>query len=401
MNPDDQAIPTSDWRQLLRKMRTLAGLRAVKPDHGALAPLDGEALSAAAENPDHSEAGRAAAAEAARERGLERKRWRLKVPGFIRPAHLARGELLFFGWGRAVRVWSGRVVYLSFLLILALAFMAEFLRDGSLRLSPSYTAGDQAVFAHVIEEVWGPSIGMVTLAALLVWLFASAFRRKPARALLLRKFNVRALSVPLERMMARELRPYGHIASLSDKHIRHDTWGWVSTAILSISNPLAAMWFVIGAPVRFIWRLFDRSRMGPVTVLNARDYRNLARRLRDRVGLNLQIALGSKEAFLIRTSDAWWRIVVRLFMDSSDAIIVDLSQVSDGTAWELDVIREENAAARCVFVSLWGKAEEAQAALTRLGFANACFAYAPDGEMQRRGEFRAAMLAAMRATHAP
>lgn len=401
MNSDDQAIPTSDWRQLLRKMRTLAGLRALKPDHGALAPLDAEDLAAAAENPDHSEAGRAAAVEAARERGLELMRWRLEVPGFVRPADLARGELLFFGWGRAVRAWSGRVIYLSFLLILALAFVAEFLRDGSLRLPPGATSGDQAVFAHVIEEVWGPSIGIVTLAALLVWFFASAFRRRPARVLLLRKFNVRALSVPLERMMARELRPYGHIASLSDKHLRHDNWGWLSMAMLSISNPLAAIWFVIGAPVRFIWRLFDRSRMGPVTVLSARDYRSLVRRLRDRIGLNVQIAVGAKEAFLIRTSDAWWRIVVRLLMDSSDAILVDLSQISEGTAWELEVIREEETAARCVFVSLWGKAEEAQSALARLGLPNTCFHYAPDGEIQRRAEFRSAMLAAMRATYAP
>jgi hypothetical protein len=53
-----------------------------------------------------------------------------------------------------------------------------------------------------------------------------------------------------------------------------------------------------------------------------------------------------------------------------------------------------------VFVSLWGKTEEAQAALSRLGFANSCFHYAPDGEIQRRAEFRAAVLAAMRATHA-
>ena len=51
MNSDDQAIPTSDWRQLLRKMRTLAGLRAAKPDHGALAPLDAEDLAAAAAVP--------------------------------------------------------------------------------------------------------------------------------------------------------------------------------------------------------------------------------------------------------------------------------------------------------------------------------------------------------------
>ncbi|MEQ1709049.1 MAG: hypothetical protein ABL864_12045 [Terricaulis sp.] len=397
MNSDDQAIPTSDWRQLLRKMRTLAGLRALKPDHGALAPLDAEDLAAAAENPDHSEAGRAAAMEAARDRGLGLLRWRLKVPGFIDTADLARGELLFFGWGRAVRVWSGRAIFAYFALILVSAALTP--GQAPMTTETRFWI-DVAGMRFDSDDVFAV-LGLAGLSVMAIWFFASAFRRRPARVLLLRKFNVRALSVPLERMMARELRPYGHIASLSDKYVRHDNWGWLSMAMLSISNPLAAIWFVIGAPVRFIWRLFDRSRMGPVTVLSARDYRSLARRLRDRIGLNVQIAVGAKEAFLIRTSDAWWRIVVRLLMDSSDAILVDLSQISEGTAWELEVIREQETAARCVFVSLWGKAEEAQSALARLGLPNTCFHYAPDGEIQRRAEFRSAMLAAMRATYAP
>ena len=237
------------------------------------------------------------------------------------------------------------------------------------------------------------------LLALGVWLASSALRRRPARIALLRKFNERALSAPLERAIAHELRPFGHVATLSDRHIKGDAWGWLSTALLSFANPIAAAWFVIGAPVRLVWRMFDRSRMGPAVVLNARDYRHLARRLRDRIGLNLQVAFAPCEALPVRTSDAWWRAVVRLLLDSSDAVVVDLSRVGEGTAWELDLIRDEQAGARCVFISLWGKAEEAQAALQRWGFANTCFYYAPDGEMQRRAQFRAALMEAMRATH--
>jgi hypothetical protein len=249
------------------------------------------------------------------------------------------------------------------------------------------------------EEI-GISIGMAVLPLILIWFFASILRRKPARLLLLRKFNNRDLAEPLERMIAHELRAYGHVASLSDKFIRRDYFGWVQMALLSITNPLAAIWFVVGLPVRFVWRLFDRSAMGPATVTNARDYRNLARRLRDRIGLNAQIALVSKEAFLVRTSDAWWKMVVRLLMDSCDAIVVDLSQVTAGTAWELDVIADESAAKRCVFVALWGKLEEAEAALAVRGIQATVHHYAPDGEIQRRRPFRAAMLDAMRATHA-
>ncbi|HVY85513.1 MAG TPA: hypothetical protein VG943_10295, partial [Caulobacterales bacterium] len=133
-------------------------------------------------------------------------------------------------------------------------------------------------------------------------------------------------------------------------------------------------------------------------VLNARDYRNLARRLRDRVGLNLQMAFTSKEAVRVRTRDPGWTLTARRLLDSADVIIVDLSEIGAASDWELETIRAEDAAARCVFVSLWGRADAAEAALKARGFSNRLFAYAPDGESQHRGAFREAMLGAMRAT---
>ncbi len=387
----------------LGDMRTVGALRGQEPAPEEIERLSDRVLGAAAQNPDHSEAARAAAAEALRARHITLEPWRLRVPSFITNGDLAKGDKLFFGWGRAVRKWSGALVFASLLGLFAAVAAHEMTLDG---LRDSLRAGHIAVdrARGAVQGIsWADSaaylcINLFTLSVV-TWFFATIFRRKPARVLLLRKFNMRAASEPLERMLAQELRPYGHIASLSDKHIKRDAFGWLGEAILSLSNPLAAIWFVLGMPVRFVWRLFDRSAMGPAVVLNARDYRNLAKRLRDRIGLNAQVALVSKEAFLVRTSDAWWRMVVRLLMESSDAIVVDLSQVTEGTAWELDVIAEEGAAARCVFVSLWGKLGDAEAALQERGIAAPVFYYAPDGEMQRRPRFRAAMLGAIRATH--
>lgn len=398
MSTTNQAAPADDWRNRLRLVRTLSGLRAERPDHGALAPLDAEGLAAAAANPDHSEAGRAAAAQALRDRGLDAPAWRVRVPGFIDAGDLARGQSVFFGWGRAVRVWSGRFIFLALVGILALVAYADFTLE-AYESNPLGTGAVEA-FQHIfMARSSAYLMAYLVLVAIPIWLLSSVLRRHPARIALLRKFNEGALSAPLERAIAHELRPFGHVATLSDRYIKGDAWGWLSTALLSVGNPVAALWFIVSAPARFVWRLFDRSRMGPAVVLNARDYCNLARRLRDRIGLNIQVAFAPSEALPVRTSDAWWRPVVRLLVDSSDAIIVDLSQVGEGTAWELDLIRDEQAGARCVFISLWGKAEEAQAALQRWGFANTCFYYAPDGEMQRRASFRAALMDAMRATH--
>ncbi len=400
---------SEDWRKRLRNMRTLAGLKREDADTSALDGLDADELRAAADNPDHSEAGRALAASRA-----PAGRWRLAVPGFINARDLARGQKLFFGWGRVLRKWSGLAFYLLFLGLIVAAGIYQMKHDGLVaevgaRMDACVQSGECTAENRAAEmaSLYEPSVAYfaglfvapVLLFTLLIWFIASALRRRPARVLLLRKFNVRAYSEPLERAISNEFRPFGHIASLSDRFIRRDTFGWVSTAVLSLGNPLALAWFVIGAPIRFVYRLFDRSGMGPAVVLNARDFRNLARRLRDRIGLNLQVAFTSKEAFLVRTSDAWWRQVIRLFFDSSDVILVDLTKVTDGTAWELNTIRDENLSARCVFIALWGQVEEAQAALAARGLTNACHAYAPDGHMVDRHRFRAAMLGAMSATH--
>lgn len=421
----DQADSGGDWRVQLKQMRTVAALRAGAPPSDAAERLTDRALIAAAQNPDHSESGRAAAADAARARNVTISPWRLRAPGFIKAADLAKGDKLFFGWGRMLRQGAGMLAMLALAGVVVAAGFVVTATDEVREVAEArgvagldtldgagFTWGDEAnaplraalagepAFerAYLAERIGLGLTGVFGFFAA-IWFVATWLRRKPARVLLLRKFNVRALSSPLTRMIASDLRPFGHIATLSDKHIRRDRWGWLHHLLFSLGNPLALIVLIITTPIRFVWRLFDRSAMGPATVLTARDYRNLARRLRDRTGLNLQVALVSKEAFMVRTSDAWWRLVAQLLMDSADVIVVDLSQVSAGTEWELDVIQAQKLEARCVFVSLWGKAEEAEAHLRARGMTAPVYHYAPDGEIQRRPAFRAAMLAAVRATH--
>ncbi|HVY87176.1 MAG TPA: hypothetical protein VG943_18735, partial [Caulobacterales bacterium] len=99
MGLEDQA----DWRAVLRGMQTLRELRRETPGEIAAERLnDDVVLQGAAENPDHSEAGRKLAADALLKRGAPRH-WRLRVPGFITAKDLERGPRLFFGFGRAVR----------------------------------------------------------------------------------------------------------------------------------------------------------------------------------------------------------------------------------------------------------------------------------------------------------
>ncbi len=343
MNGADQAASEGDWRMHLRDMRTLQTLQNGAPAEDEIRRMPDRVLRAAVQNPDHSEAARAAAEAELRARSISAGRWRLVVPGFLRASDLDRGEgKLRSNWARG---WSRGVLSLAVTMPILFAFSwhQPFARE---------LAGGVLVFVLLF----------VTL-----WLLVAALRCHPVRVMLMRKLDQRHLSTPLDALMRDDLIDYGHLIEFSDRHLP-------ATQL----NQLSA---------------------GHGAVLNARDYRNLALRLRKRAALNVRAALSGKCALKVRCTEAWWRTVAHLLGDSSDVLVVDLTHVASGTPWELDLVQEFGAERRCVFIALWGKLEEAEAALAARGIDAVVHHYAPDGEIQRRAPFRAAMLAAARVSH--
>ena len=326
MKSSDQADSGGDWRVQLQDMRTISALRAASPHPDEVERLSDRALRAAALNPDHSEEARAAATEALRARRLSPEPWRVRVPSFLSARDLERGDALFFGWPRKLRV--------------GLAWSAVLALVGGAMLAIGPLALSAALFG-------------VGFAALMLWIAILALRPKPARICVVRPALTLART-PLRAAIAHELRPYGHVVTLA-------------------------------------------SGAEGLVVRSAADYRARAADFGKRVGLNLINMSTRRETLALGASDQWRPLVLNLLLDSSDAVVVDLS---DGGSWALEAIQREGVAARCVFVALWGKLEEADAALRAAGLSQRCFPYAPDGEMQRRPAFRAAMLTAMRATHA-
>lgn len=416
-----------DWRRRVRAMRTFAALKRAPPDpdraRRALERAGPLGVWAAAANPEHSEAGRAFAREAG---GGEGSPFLVRVPGFVPLAQLERrGAALFFGWGRRLRVWSGWLLLpLGVLVLTAVgittesegALFARAVSDGlvtqeevdALTASFEWSEPTAAAVAGAYPDdpdldraktwrAWGYGFLTAFMLVGLVFLIAVTFRRRPARLLLLRKFNVKALSKAAENLIRTELKPFGHVLTLSDKHLRPSRFSWVGQAILAPANPLSAVLLLVALPFRLTWRLFDRSRMGPIFVADARDWRHLAWRLRDRIGLNWQASLTSKEAVLIRTSDAWWQAGIELLMASCDAIVADLSHVTQGTAWELERIRRYAAVERCVFTAEESRAAHARAVMAEWGFGDrGLFVYGKLGEAADRAGLRAAIVEAIR-----
>jgi hypothetical protein len=325
MKSDDQAGTGDAGPMQPEDMRTIGALRTEAPSAEVIARLSDRLLRAAAQNPDHSEAGRAAAAEVLRSRGVILTPWAVAAASFIDAKDLTRGEALFFGASARFRRALGGLAVLAALALIAAAASSAF--DQSLAR------------AAMVGCVWA------TLAFSGLWLAASLFRRHPARLCYFRDETKDGAG-----RFVRELAPYGHVIG-----------------------------YRAGEPGR---------------VRDAASYRNAVAGLRNRLLLNLRTLLSDRETLSFSAAPAWAAMMAELLARSSDALIVDVSHGAPPQWSEI-----EPQASRCVFVSAWGRHQEAEAALAALGVAGPCFFYAPDGEIQRRRQFRAAILAAMRAAH--
>jgi hypothetical protein len=124
-----------------------------------------------------------------------------------------------------------------------------------------------------------------------------------------------------------------------------------------------------------------------------RDFRLLAKRLFDRLELNVETTFISK-GYLVRTTDEWWRLVVRLMMDSADVIILDVSNVTEGTAWEIDALTRFGPWDRVLRVAFEAQAADAQAAVVNAPPAP-LFTYRASGDLADGGAFREAPFAAL------
>jgi hypothetical protein len=367
MKSSDQADSGGDWRVQLQDMRTISAMRAGSPHPDEVERLSDRALRAAALNPDHSDEARAAAAAALRARRLSAEPWRVRVPSYLSAKDLERGDALFFGaWRRTTRL--APLVSIASLVVAATLAWANFAQEQAdikavaAALEPCLATGactaenlaaELAGLHSVWPDLWTIAFAALSLIAALAWMGLALLGVRPARVCVIRP-DVGSARRPLRSAIASEIRPYGHAISLA-------------------------------------------SGVEGLTVKSAADYRARTLDLGNRIGLTWANMTTRRETLALSATDQWRPLVLNLLLDSSDAIVVDLS---DGGSWALEAIQREGVAQRCVFVALWGRLEEAEAALRAVGLSQRVFPYAPDGEMQRRPLFRAAMLEAMRATHA-
>ena len=407
------------WRHLLALYRTTSALARRRPDPAgaarACARLSDDGLRVAAILPGHSEAGRAAAREALAARGVAYDPVpEISVPSFYGVDDLkdARRQALVV---RRIRMICGGIGTLLLAVGFVLMAINKFSIDPAVTRATAagYSADvvaalDDLQFGSVPAEImaWPEMAGMLArdwaskaaiglmLPFVLALSLASWLRARPMRILLLRKFNDRRLGKAYNRLITNQLQQFGHVTALADKHVRRSTLAWFSGVLLRSVQSLPNFVFtVVSIPVLILLRMTDRTRWGPAFVGAPRDFRLLAKRLFDRLELNVETTFISK-GYVVRTTDEWWRLVVRMMMESADVIVLDASNVTEGTAWEIDALTRFGLWRRVVRVALDAETAEAEAAFAQAPAAR-LFTYDASGQFGDEATFREAMFAAL------
>jgi len=437
-------VTITGWKAQVKAWKTWSGWkkgsRLTPVSLNRMKDLSAFDLAVIAQNEMHDDTVRQAARDelSARE-GEAPNAAAICVPSFISPGDVGGMYRRTFGWTRTLRILSGWVI-LAFVILTFAAIgwhtehvddvlsdarqrglisgydyldkgrratadeIAEIPRDARSSAFDSDIRYSEVLLWRVRDTDAAKNLQMVghvgtfgiigMCVSFLAWFLLTLFRRKPVRILLLRKFNRKKLSKSMSHVIDMQLRPFGHVMTLSDRYFQKSKWDWFMFGLPA--NPLHIALYVIWLPLRIILRQFNRAKWGPAWVGSARNFRSLAQRLRDRIGLNFEIMWGKQGSFLIRTSDQWWQNVITLLMRSADVIIVDVSDVTQGTKWELNRLDGDKAWENAIFMSLDEKEGQARAALSEYAWRQPkIWLYEKSGRMEGEKEFRQAVIDAV------
>lgn len=167
-------------------------------------------------------------------------------------------------------------------------------------------------------------------------------RNRALRILLLRPFGDRRMTSPLKRFVRKNLGHIAYVFTLSDRNYKP---GFVDTFVFRLISGGFEMIIML-----FFGLFFSNSRRVGSVTSNWRMYR-LARNLLRQYDLATWSLVTGGQAFNIRSTDSWWKLCIQILMNSCEIIVVDLSRVKEGTAWELSELDRRGLMSKCLFVA--------------------------------------------------
>lgn len=381
-------------------------------------------LNVAAVLPDHSPSGRDAAAQALAARGGSVTGLTLSAPSFLSGK---QGLCLatFFGWAYALRRASRLLVIAMAALVLgstAVLLSSEHIALTTAQaqglITPEefaerhertalFTRNADALLARVSDlpaaqraaqaraALGAGLLGL--LGAIVVWALCVQARRRPARVLVLRPAD-RAGRADLQRLIARDLRAFGHVVALSERPVKRTRVSWTPAGLAEAGGPWRAALIVLTTPFRVFSRILDKGRLVDALVASAQDYRSLARRLMDKTGQNFAAEMTTRETIVAKPTDRWREETARLLLRSCDVVLADASRLDAEDAQTLKAWLSPEVRGRVVFLSPADQAGDAETRLQAAGLAlsHPLALYRPRRGLSDRQGFRETLLAAMR-----
>jgi len=394
-----------------------------------LEAFDNQQLFWVIQNPDHSENSKTHAKEVLKARGLEPSEIDFSVPTYIRSRNPDDLENQLFGRPEKLRKIAKFLVRTAFPLLLIWVFLGLYFESKSWKeayeiglvsveefqtettseidelTAPATEYLDQGIdletrlletksgkTAEFIETTLLESV-MLPYMILVVTLFfvTHIIRKQPVRILLLRKFNDPKLKRSMQSIIY-QLFKFGHVISLSDKFIKRSKHGWLRYVVLVVFAPVYVAFRVLILPITFMIRVFNKSSGGKSLVRTSRDFRNLIRRLTHRKRMNFESEFAVRSAILIKTSDEWWKQVIKLLVSTCDIIVIDMSSVTQGTEWEILHLQETDLFEKAVFITREDRIEEATAVMAEYNVPNSLITYDEFGDFSEPTVFKTAFI---------
>jgi hypothetical protein len=235
-----------------------------------------------------------------------------------------------------------------------------------------------AVIAVISLVLWA----LITALLLLLWILTPVVayytRSHYPRILLLRPFGQRRLSIGLRRVIVRQFGIFGNVFTLSDHNYRPNR-------IINVIQGLVNFSAIVLGPV------FRSSTRG-ARVKNERTFLKFARFLHRRFLPNYQSFMVGEQACNIKTTNQWWKLCIDLMMNSSELIIMDVSHVGTGSAWEIGSLDRRGFLRGCIFMAQEGYETVGIEKLSQIlgaGRAPKIFVYRPNGEFLEPDELKA------------
>jgi hypothetical protein len=272
-----------------------------------------------------------------------------------------------YAWLIRARTWAG-IIYLTVIVILTALtcfFAAQIIVSGA--------TGE-------LKLLLGFS-GVVMLA--LAAIASLPFRNRAVRILLLRPFGERRMTRALKRFVRKNPGLAGYVYTLSDRNYKPSLLITLLWRLPAEGIDLLVI-FLLGPLLGHSKRI--------ASVRNERKFRKLERHLLRKSSPCFWSFMSGSQAFNIRSTDAWWRLCIRMLMHSCEIIVVDLSKVKEGTAWELDQLRERDLFKKCIFIVGEAHVADVRPVLERFFPPDkypTVYAYRQNGALANQAEYKA------------